>query len=192
MEKKTMDSLIMSIRGFKTKDIKGASALKGITNGADGDAAVAVNSVEFEISRNVTLDVGNGNNSDTGELTGGILVVTKPVDGLTPAINTILFKPKKGRCIDFTYGTPTTDGTGLNVQQVITIDGAKIIDYKVSTSGNDANGKVPVEQITISYTAIVSKFQPSKIDGTFGDVTADMVSYDFSKGVLEAGTKIGK
>ena len=54
MEKKTMDSLIMSIRGFKTKDIKGASALKGITNGADGDAAVAVNSVEFEISRNVT------------------------------------------------------------------------------------------------------------------------------------------
>ena len=67
MEKKTMDSLIMSIRGFKTKDIKGASALKGITNGADGDAAVAVNSVEFEISRNVTLDVGNGNNSDTGE-----------------------------------------------------------------------------------------------------------------------------
>lgn len=187
-----MDSLVMSISGFTGKNIKGASVLSGLTGGADKEAVVPVKSVEWAVNRNVTLDVGNGNNSDTGELTGGTLVVTKSVDGLTPAINTILFKPKKGRCIDFTYGTPTTDGTGLNVQQVITIDGAKVIAYKVSTSGNDANGKVPVEQITISYTAIVSKFQPSKIDGTFGDVTADMVSYDFSKGVLEAGTKIGK
>ena len=187
-----MDSLVMSISGFTGKNIKGASVLSGLTGGADKEAVVPVKSVEWAVNRNVTLDVGNGNNSDTGELTGGTLVVTKPVDGLTPAINTILFKPKKGRVIDFIYGTPETDGSGFVRQLVLTVAEAKIIDYKVTTSGNDEEGKIPMEEFTIQFSQLVSQYFPTLSDGKLKSPTADMVSYDFGKGVLEAGSKIGK
>ena len=188
-----MDSLVMSISGFTGKNIKGASVLSGLTGGADKEAVVPVKSVEWAVNRNVTLDVGNGNNSDTGELTGGTLVVTKSVDGLTPAINTILFKPKKGRDITITYGTPKTDGIGLVIQRQITLSNAKVIDYQVSTDGNDEKGKVPLEKITIAFSSIKASCARSGIDGKIGaEAINDIVEYNFSEGVLKAGTKIGK
>ncbi len=134
------------------------------------------------------MDVGNGNNSDTGKLTSSNVVITKKVDGLTPSLMTILFKPKKGRVVDFIFAVPDASGKGLTQQYVFTIDGAKIVDCKLTTKESDEEGSVPMEKITFAFGSIVSKYIPTVITGAMGEATADIVVYDFGTGELGSGT----
>jgi type VI secretion system secreted protein Hcp len=181
-----MDSLLMKVQGFK--GLIGASSMSKVVD-QKGDSFPLI-SAEWAISRNVSMDLGNANNSDSGEIVGGTITVTRYVDGLSPALNTIFFKPQKGRQIDFIYGTPETDGSGFVRQRVLVITDAKVVDYKVSTEGDDESGFVPVETIVFSFADLVTQFFPTLASGALGEITNDMVEYDFTQSKLVAGSKI--
>ncbi len=181
-----MASLFMRVHGLK--DVKGSSDFVGdVKTNSDGDT-FEIEGIDWKVGRGINMDVGNGNNSDTGKLTSSNIVVTKEVDGLTPSLMTILFKPKKGRVVDFIYAVPNPSGKGLTQQYVFTIDGARIVDCKLTTETSDEDGSVPMEKITFAFGSIVSKYIPTDITGAMGEATADIVVYDFGTGELESGT----
>ncbi|MGN1392568.1 MAG: type VI secretion system tube protein Hcp [Succinivibrionaceae bacterium] len=185
-----MDSLYMCVHGFK--DVKGALTLSKVTNEpGKGDATVAVDSVTWSVTRTINMDIGNSNNSDCGEVVAGEIEVTKKVDGLTPCLNTILFKPQKGRVVDFIFGTPETDGSGIASQRIVTIDDARVVSYEVSTEGDDEEGYTPVEVVRFSYSDIVSTYLSTGIDGVLPtDAAPDIVEYNLDEGKLKSGSNI--
>ncbi len=182
-----MDTLFLCVHGIK--NIVGATNVTKIVQ-KDGDSWLPITSASWKVSRNISMDIGNATNSDTGEVSVGELVITKPVDGLTPAINTILFKPVKGRCVDIIYATPEVDGSGYVRQRVVTFDNAKVVDYTVKTEYSEEEGSVAVEEIRISYSVIVAKYQPTKLNGELEDPTTGVVEYDFDAGKLSSGIEI--
>ncbi len=185
-----MDPLFLCIHGIK--NIVGAAQVKLLDKsiGKDVDSWLPIMSAEWNVTRTVTMDVGNANNSDTGEVTAGELIITKKVDGLTPALNTILYKPIKGRCFDIIYTTPEMDGSGLVSQRELTFSDAKVIDYSVSTDNDEEAGSTPIETIKISYECLIAKFNPTDALGVYGERTTSMVVYDFTTAKLEAGAEM--
>lgn len=184
LEVNKMAKLFMRIHGVK--DIKGASQIKGIQS-ASKESLVEIESIEWGVEREISMDVGNGNNNDTGLLSDNNVVITKKVDGISPSLMTLLFKPVKGRVIDFILAVPNGNGAGVVEQQVFTLDDAMIVNYAVETDADKEEGSVPKEKVTIACGVIVSKFISSGIDSAFGDATAEIVSFDYNTGNLDSG-----
>jgi len=96
---------------------------------------------------------------------------------------------KKSRyCFIFTV--PNKTGAGVQQQYVLTLDGAKIVNYSVDTETDEEEGSVPTEEVVFTSESIVSAFYPTSIDGTFGDPSPDMVSFNYETSELESGTAI--
>lgn len=180
-----MSTLFMRIRGID--DVKGASQVAGDAILTNGGSTVVIDGMKWGVTRDVKMDVGNGNNSDTGLLSVGSVEITKAVDGISPSIMTLLFKPVKNRVVDIVYGIPDATGKGVRQQFTFTLDGARVVSYEVTTKTDD-NGSKPAEKVVLSCTEIVTKFNPTGINGAFGDATADMVDYNISTNTLLAGT----
>ena len=72
----------------------------------------------------------------------------------------------------------------------MTLDGAKIVNYSVDTETDEEEGSVPTEEVVFTSESIVSAFYPTSIDGTFGDPSPDMVSFNYETSELESGTAI--
>ena len=118
------------------------------------------------------------------------MTVTKKIDGISPSLMTLLFKPVKGRVVDFIFTVPNKTGAGVQQQYVLTLDGAKIVNYSVDTETDEEEGSVPTEEVVFTSESIVSAFYPTSIDGTFGDPSPDMVSFNYETSELESGTAI--
>lgn len=178
----------MKVHGIK--DVKGASSIVGDVKSSSDGSSIEIDGIEWGVGRNINMDVGNGNNSDTGALEAENVVITKKVDGISPSLMTILFKPTKGRVVDFIFSVPNKDGKGYRTQFIFTIDDAKLVDYTVTTETSEEDGSVPMEQVTFSYGSIVSKYFPTNISGIVGELTPDMVVYNVETGELEAGVEV--
>lgn len=185
-----MAQLFMRIRGID--DIKGASEIKGDAQLSKGGSAIEIDSISWGVERGITMDVGNGNNNDEGAITDNQVTVTKKIDGISPSLMTLLFKPVKGRVVDFIFTVPKKTGAGVQQQYVLTLDGAKIVNYSVDTEidEEEEEGSVPTEEVVFTSESIVSAFYPTSIDGTFGDPSPDMVSFNYETSELESGTAI--
>ena len=175
-----MAQLFMRIRGID--DIKGASEIKGDAQLSKGGSAIEIDSISWGVERGITMDVGNGNNNDEGAITDNQVTV--------PSLMTLLFKPVKGRVVDFIFTVPNKTGAGVQQQYVLTLDGAKIVNYSVDTETDEEEGSVPTEEVVFTSESIVSAFYPTSIDGTFGDPSPDMVSFNYETSELESGTAI--
>ena len=162
-----MAQLFMRIRGID--DIKGASEIKGDAQLSKGGSAIEIDSISWGVERGITMDVGNGNNNDEGAITDNQVTVTKKIDGISPSLMTLLFKPVKGRVVDFIFTVPNKTGAGVQQQYV---------------------RSVPTEEVVFTSESIVSAFYPTSIDGTFGDPSPDMVSFNYETSELESGTAI--
>ena len=160
-----MAQLFMRIRGID--DIKGASEIKGDAQLSKGGSAIEIDSISWGVERGITMDVGNGNNNDEGAITDNQVTVTKKIDGISPSLMTLLFKPVKGRVVDFIFTVPNKTG-----------------------AGDEEEGSVPTEEVVFTSESIVSAFYPTSIDGTFGDPSPDMVSFNYETSELESGTAI--
>ena len=111
-----MAQLFMRIRGID--DIKGASEIKGDAQLSKGGSAIEIDSISWGVERGITMDVGNGNNNDEGAITDNQVTVTKKIDGISPSLMTLLFKPVKGRVVDFIFTVPNKTGAGVQQQYV--------------------------------------------------------------------------
>ena len=105
-----MAQLFMRRRGID--DIKGASAIKGDAQLSKGGSAIEIDSISWGVERGITMDVGNGNNNDEGAITDNQVTITKKIDGISPSLMTLLFKPVKGRVVDFIFTVPNKTGAG--------------------------------------------------------------------------------
>ena len=160
-----MAQLFMRIRGID--DIKGASEIKGDAQLSKGGSAIEIDSISWGVERGITMDVGNGNNNDEGAITDNQVTV-----------------------VDFIFTVPNKTGAGVQQQYVLTLDGAKIVNYSVDTETDEEEGSVPTEEVVFTSESIVSAFYPTSIDGTFGDPSPDMVSFNYETSELESGTAI--
>lgn len=87
------------------------------------------------------------------------MTVTKKIDGISPSLMTLLFKPVKGRVVDdFIFTVPNKTGAGVKQQYVLTLDGAKIVNYSVDTETDEEEGSVPTEEVVLPVN---QSYQPS-------------------------------
>ena len=172
-----MASIYMRIDGV---DIKGGATVIGL----DGANWFAVDSYSWGGSRNVAMDIGNGNNADSGMVAIQPVSVAKQIDGASEDLLSFLFNPgKEGKTVEIAFTKPEADGSGASVYFQINLSHARLTGYNVS--GYD--GAQPHEMITFSYVEISQKHSYELEGGELKE--GGIVTYNLPQGKLLSGAK---
>lgn len=145
-----MASIYMRIDG--NDEIKGSATVTDI-GGKKG--FFALDSSSWSAMRNVSVDIGNADNSDGGMVALGEFQCSKPFDGASPYITTFLFAPgEKGKKVEIVFTKPNREGKGLIPYLVVTLENARISNYSVSGS----DGTQPSENFAMTYSTIAQTY----------------------------------
>lgn len=145
-----MASIYMRIDGNDT--IKGSATVAEI-GGKKG--FFAIDSLSWSAMRNVTVDIGNADNSDGGMVALGEIQCSKQLDGASPFLTTFLFSPgDTGKTVEVVFTKPNRGGKGLIPYLVIKIENARISNYSVSGS----DGTQPSESYSMTYSTIAHTY----------------------------------
>lgn len=145
-----MASIYMRIDGNDT--IKGSATVTDI-GGKKG--FFALDSLAWSGVRNVTVDIGNADNSDGGMVALGDVQCSKQLDGASPFLTTFLFAPgEEGKKIEIVFTKPNRAGKGLVPYLIITLENARISSYNIS--GGDGNQ--PSETFAMTYATIAQTY----------------------------------
>lgn len=172
-----MASIYMRIDGV---DVKGGATVIGL----DGSNWFAVESYSWGASRNVAMDIGNGNNADSGMVAIQPVTLAKQVDGSSEDLLSYLFNPgKEGKTVEIAFTKPEADGSGAKVYFQIKLSNARLISYNV----NGYDGSQPHEMITLSYVEIAQKHAYELEGGELKE--GGIVTYNIPQGKLLSGSK---
>ena len=161
----------------------GVTVTGGATiEGLKGDGWIALTSYNWGAHRNVAMDIGNGNNADSGMSAMSEVVVTKECDGSSGSLLSYLFKPgNEGKTVEFVFTKPGTDGSGAAQYLQVKLTNARLVSYTIN--GND--GYQPHERIAFSYVEIYQRHD-FELEG--GEVKqGGIVTYNVPKGKLLSG-----
>ena len=145
-----MASIFMRIDGNDT--IKGSATVTDI-GGKKG--FFALDSLSWSAMRNVTVDIGNSDNSDGGMVALGEIQCSKQLDGASPFLTTFLFSPgDTGKTVEIVFTKPNRAGKGLIPYLIFTIENARISNYSISGS----DGTQPNESFAMTYSTIAQTY----------------------------------
>jgi type VI secretion system secreted protein Hcp len=145
-----MASIYMRIDGNDT--IKGSATVAEI-GGKKG--FFALDSLSWSAMRNVTVDIGNADNSDGGMVALGEVQCSKQLDGASPFLTTFLFSPgDTGKTVEIVFTKPNRGGKGLIPYLIISIENSRISNYSVSGS----DGIQPSENFAMTYSTIAHTY----------------------------------
>lgn len=172
-----MASIYMRIEGV---DVKGGATVVGLT----GDNWFAIESYNWSAARNVAMDIGNGNNADSGMVAIQPISIAKQIDGASEDLLSYLFNPgKDGKTVEIAFTKPEADGSGAKVYFQIKLSKARLISYTVG----GYEGSQPHEMITLSYIEIAQKHSYELEGGELKE--GGIVTYNVSQGKLLSGAK---
>ena len=141
-----MASIFMRIDGNDT--IKGSATVADI-GGKKG--FFAIDSMSWSAMRNVSVDIGNSDNSDGGMVALGEIQCSKQLDGASPFLTTFLFSPgETGKKIEIVFTKPSRSGKGLVPYLIVTLENARISSYSIAGS----DGSQPSENYSMTYATI--------------------------------------
>lgn len=136
----------------------------------------AVRSLSWGASRQVSMDIGNGMNSDSGMVHMSEVTVTKEMDGATENIISRMYVPgNDGDTVDLIITKPDRAGQGSQVYLQIQLTHSRVVNYSLSA----ADGSTPFESLSLSYTKLKMKHwnegEGGKLDPE-GEVTFDLLT----------------
>ncbi len=173
-----MANIFMNIKGYKPTQV--ATIID-----PNGEVYMAVKSFTWGVSRNVSMDVGNVNNRDSGVGSVDLVTITKELDGSSDALLTSLFKFQNtiasGKDITFIFTKPKDNGQGNDIFYKVVLSDARMVSYE-ETLENNAK---PQSQIAIAFNKIAVTFNVYDLTGklTAGAPTI----YNVSTNTLESG-----
>ncbi|MBM7071369.1 type VI secretion system tube protein Hcp [Shewanella sp. 202IG2-18] len=172
-----MASIYMRIDGV---DVKGGATVEGL----EGTGWFAIRSYNWGGVRNVAMDIGNGNNADSGMVAMTEVNLTKQVDGASEDLLSYLFNPgKEGKVVEIAFTKPEADGSGAKLYFQVKLTNARLVSYNVSGS----DGSQPYESVSLSYVEISQKHN-YELEG--GEVKeGGIVTYNLPQGKLLSGAK---
>nr|WP_314265688.1 type VI secretion system tube protein Hcp [uncultured Moellerella sp.] len=172
-----MASIYMQIAGV---DVKGGATVVGL----EGDNWFAIESYNWAAARNVAMDIGNGNNADSGMVSIQPISIAKQIDGASEDLLSYLFNPgKDGKTIKIAFTKPEADGSGAKVYFKIELSKARLISYSIG----GYEGGQPHEMITLSYVEIHQRHSYELEGGELKE--GGIVTYNVSQGKLLSGSK---
>lgn len=171
-----MASIFMRLEGV---EVKGGATQVGL----EGTGWFAISSYSWGASRAVGMDVGNGNNADSGMVALSEVNITKEADGATEQLLSFLFNPgKEGKTIEIAFTKPGPDGSGAQVYFQVKLTLSRASGYQIS--GSDGMGGL-MESISLSYVEISMKYNYELENGEIKD--GGIVAYNVPKGKLLSG-----
>ncbi|GLO63052.1 hypothetical protein MACH09_35600 [Vibrio sp. MACH09] len=172
-----MASIYMRIDGV---DVKGGATVEGL----DGTGWFALSSYSWGGVRNVAMDIGNGNNADSGMVAMSEVNIAKQVDGASEDLLSFLFNPgKEGKTVEIAFTKPEPTGQGAIVYFQIKLSNARLVSYNVSGS----DGAQPYESAALSYVEISQKHNYELEGGEVKD--GGIVTYNVPQAKLLSGAK---
>ncbi|OAN17819.1 hypothetical protein A3K86_02550 [Photobacterium jeanii] len=172
-----MASIYMRIEGVK---VEGGATVEGLPK----DGWFALNSYSWGAVRQVAMDIGNGNNADSGMVAMSEVNITKEVDGASEDLLSFLFNPgAEGKDVDIVFTKPARDGSGAEIYFQVGLKKARLVSYNVSGS----DGSQPFESIALSYIQLDQKHKHEADGGKMVD--GGLVSYHVPQGKLLSGAK---
>jgi type VI secretion system secreted protein Hcp len=161
-------------------DVKGGATVQGL----EGSGWFAINNYSWGAVRNVSMDIGNGNNADSGMVALSEVNVSKQIDGATEDLLSFLFSPgKEGKTVEVAFTKPEADGSGAKLYFQVKLSRARLVSYNVHGS----DGSQPTETISLSYVEISQKHNYELEGGEIKD--GGIVTYNLSQGKLLSGAK---
>lgn len=172
-----MASMYMRINGV---DVKGGATVLGL----EGSGWFAINHYSWGAVRNVAMDIGNGNNADSGMVAMSEVNILKAVDGATEDLLSFLYNPgKEGKTIEIAFTKPEADGSGAKLYFQVKLSNARLVSYNI----NGSDGAQPYESISLSYVEISKKHNYELEGGEVKD--GGIVTYNLPQGKLLSGSK---
>ncbi|ELR67270.1 Putative protein ImpD [Photobacterium marinum] len=177
-----MASIYMRVDGL---DVKGGATIEELqTEQGKKEGWFAIKSYSWGGVRNVAMDIGNGNNADSGMVALSEVNVSKEVDGASEDLLSFLFNPgKEGRTVEIAFTKPSSDGQGADVYFQVMLKNARLVSYNVSGS----DGSQPYESLSLSYVDISQKHHYEKEGGEM--VSGGIVTYNLPTGKMTSGAK---
>ncbi|GLQ75905.1 Hcp1 family type VI secretion system effector [Vibrio sp. vnigr-6D03] len=176
-----MASIYMRVAGLQ---VEGAATMKDLkTAEGTNEGWFAINSYSWGGARNVSMDIGNATNADSGMVGVSEVSVTKEVDGASEDLLCYLFNPgKEGKTVEVAFTKPSNDGQGVDVYFQVKLEKARLVTYNVS--GTD--GSQPYESLSLSYTSISQKHNYETEGGDIS-TSGGVVTYDIPAGKMTSG-----
>ncbi|MCW7551128.1 type VI secretion system tube protein Hcp [Endozoicomonas gorgoniicola] len=169
-----MANMFMKLGNLKIKKGKGATAL--ITGGDKNKKSdyFGIRSMNWRVTRDVDMEVGDANNQDNGIASMSQITVTKEMDGASEVIlSRILVPGKYGDTVDIVITKPDRKGGGAEVYLHIQLKHARVCEADI----NIAEGARPFECYALAYSRILIKHWNEDEGGALqpgGDVTFDL------------------
>ncbi|MDE1211223.1 type VI secretion system tube protein Hcp [Vibrio aestuarianus] len=177
-----MASIYMRVEGLNVTGGATATDVEGLESKKDG--WFAISSYSWGAVRNVSMDIGNANNADSGMVAMSEVNVAKQVDGASEDLLSFLFSPgKEGKTVEIAFTKPKSDGQGTDVYFQVKLEKARLVSYNVSGS----DGSQPYESLSFSYVEISQKHHYEKDGGEL--VSGGLVSYSIPLGKMTSGAK---
>lgn len=172
-----MASIFMRIDGV---EVKGGATVEGL----EGAGWFAIGFYSWGAVRNVAMDIGNGNNADSGMVAMSEVNISKNIDGASEDLLSYLFNPgKEGKTIEIAFTKPESDGSGAKLYLQIKLSNARLVSYNI----NGSDGSRPSENISLSYVEISQKHNYELEGGEIKD--GGIVTYNLPQGKLLSGAK---
>lgn len=173
-----MASIFMRIDGV---DVKGGATVEGL----EGSGWFAISSYHWGGIRNVAMDIGNGNNADSGMVAVSEVSITKQVDGASEDLLSFLYNPgKEGKTIEIAFTKPEVDGSGAKVYYQVKLSNARCVNYHA----NGHDGSQPSESCAFSYVEISVKHNYELEGGEIKE--GGIVTFNVPLGKMISGTKL--
>ncbi|MCL9781222.1 type VI secretion system tube protein Hcp [Vibrio sp. S4M6] len=170
-----MASIYMRI---DTVEVNGGATVEGL----DGAGWFAIQSYSWGGLRNVSMDIGNGNNRDSGMVAASEVNIIKEVDGASEGLLSFLFNPGgEGKTVEIAFTKPESDGSGAKVYFQVKLEKSRLVSYNVSGS----DGSQPFETVSLSYVEISQKHNPEDDGGTVTE--GGLVTYNLPQGKMLSG-----
>ncbi|CAH8207551.1 Hcp1 family type VI secretion system effector [Vibrio aestuarianus] len=175
-----MASIYMRVSGLQ---VEGAATIGQLeTAESKKDGWFAISSYSWGAVRNVSMDIGNANNADSGMVAMSEVNVAKQVDGASEDLLSFLFSPgKEGKTVEIAFTKPKSDGQGTDVYFQVKLEKARLVSYNVSGS----DGSQPYESLSFSYVEISQKHHYEKDGGELQ--SGGVVTYDLPTGKMTSG-----
>ena len=172
-----MASIYMRVDGVK---VKGGATVEGLPQ----DGWFALNSYSWGAVRQVAMDIGSGNNADSGMVAMSEVSITKELCGASEDLLSFLFSPGvEGKDVDIVFTKAARDGSGAEIYYQVGLKKARVVSYNLSGS----DGSQPFESISLSYIQVDKKHRHELDGGKLED--GGLVSYNVPQGKLISGTK---
>lgn len=172
-----MASIFMRIDGV---DVKGGATVMGL----EGSGWFAIGYYSWGAVRNVAMDIGNGNNADSGMVAMSEVNISKEIDGATEDLQSFLYNPgKEGKTIEIAFTKPEADGSGAKLYFQVKLSNARLVSYNI----NGSDGVQPSESISLSYVEISQKHNYELEGGEIKD--GGIVTYNLPQGKMLSGSK---